>query len=195
MSPSSPVLKLLGLCALVVGLMAIGASAAQAEESGGKWTFINGSGVLSELPDSEPFGIRLDATSVTLLTEILKKKVEFTCTSLEAVEGKLIKGGTVLGKLTFKGCITKIGGATQKACEPNAEGKNPGVIKTNKIKGTLLLHKLTSGVKDKIIIAEPDTGETFFATVQMSELCSIGESVPVGGKFAIVDLKSTRSNT
>jgi hypothetical protein len=178
-------LKLLGLCALVVGLMAFGASAAQAEESGGKWTFINTSGVLGELPNNQNIGGKLETgTDATLLTEILKKKVEFLCTSFTVLEGKLITGGTALGKLLFHGCTTKVGGVTQAACEPFV-GANKGLIETNKIKGTLLLHKLEGGTKDQIIIAEPDEGEKFFAIIRMSELCSIGSEVPVGGKFAI----------
>jgi hypothetical protein len=69
-------LKLLGLCALVVGLTAFGASAAQAEESGGKWLYTDGTNVVG-VPEGEAFGGEFEAsTDGTLLTEILKKKLK-----------------------------------------------------------------------------------------------------------------------
>jgi len=192
MSPRNPALKLLGLCALVAGLMAIGTAAAQAEETGGSWTYIDGSGVLKVLPNNESVGGNFEpSTDGILLTEILKKPVAFLCTSFTINESKLITGGEILFRLTFHGCIVKVGGVTQAACEPNAEGIHPGLIQTRKIVGNLLLHKLSGGAVDRIIIAKPDTGEPNFAVVEMDEECSISSEVPFGGTFALIPSNPT----
>jgi len=167
--------------------MALGAGIAQAEESGGKWTFINGSGELKELPE-ESFGLKLDSASGTLLTKIAGVTVEFTCTGTHVVEiSEYFVGGFSIWKTVHLFCITKLNGATAAACKPNAGGKESGVIKTLKLKGTLLLHKLANGTKDKIFIAEPDTGSNALAHIEMGEECSIGENILIGGKFAVVD--------
>jgi hypothetical protein len=190
-------LKALGLCVLAVGIMAISfASVAHAEESGGSWTFMNGA-KLETLPNNQTIGGEIESgTDGTLLTKIGGNAVEFLCTSFTVNEGLLITGGTAAGKLTFHGCTTKINGTTQAKCEPNAGGVHKGLIETLALKGTLLLHKLTSGTKDKILIVEPATGSNAFAHIELGELCSLGENVLVGGpsattnsKFAIVDCK------
>jgi hypothetical protein len=179
-------LKALGLCALVVGLMAVSAGVAQAESSGGSWTFLNGA-TLEVLPNNQTIGGAFEpSTDGTLLSTIAKKELEFLCTAFTVTEGKLITGGTVLGSLTFSGCTTKIGKVTQASCEPNAKGIHPGVIETLKIKGTLLLHKLTGGTIHKVIIAEPDEGSAFLH-MELGVKCSIGEDVLVGGKLALWD--------
>lgn len=183
-------LKALGLCALVLGLMALSAGAAQAEEPGGSWTYLKAAGKeLATLPNEQTIGGTLEGVSGTMLTKIGGNEVEYTCTSFTMNEGKLITGGTAKGSLTFHGCITKINKVTQPKCEPNAEGIHPGLITTLKMKATLLLHKLGNGTKDKIMIVEPDTGSNAFAHLELGELCSLGENVLFGGKFATIDCK------
>jgi hypothetical protein len=182
-------IKALALCVLVIGLMALSASAAQAEETGGSWTFMNGA-KLETLPNNQTIGGEIESgTDGTYLTHIGGNLVEFLCTSFTVNEGLLITGGTALGKLTFHGCTTKINGATQAKCEPNAGGVHPGLIETLKLKGTLLLHKSSDGTKDKIFIIEPDTGSNALAHLELGELCSLGENILFGGKFAAIDCK------
>src|SRR6188472_2259521 len=183
-------LKALGLCALVVGLMAVSAGVAQAEEPGGAWTFLNVQGKeLLELPNNETIGGRLDCTSGTLLTEIAKTKVGFTCESFKATGAKLIKGGTALGLLVFEKCFTTLNGTKSAACEPKAGGTEKGVIKTLELEGRLLLHKLKEKPTDKVFIVEPDVaaGANSFAHIELSEECSIGENVLIFGPFAFID--------
>jgi hypothetical protein len=62
-----------------------------------------------------------------------------------------------------------------------------GIIETNKIIALMLLHKLTSGIVVKTMVAHPDTGETSFAVVKSTETCSIGEKVPIIGLWAFRD--------
>jgi hypothetical protein len=67
-------LKALGMCALVFGLMGVWASVAQASETGGKWTYINGSGQLKTIEEAgiEPeIGAKVDVT-VVLHSEALE---------------------------------------------------------------------------------------------------------------------------
>src|SRR6188472_959905 len=136
-------LKVLGLSFVaVLGLMAFMAVGAQAEESGGKWTYLNGA-TLETLPNEQGLGGELDSADGTLLTKIAGVTVEFLCTAFTVTEGKLLTGGTALGSLKFSGCTTKLNGATSAPCKPNANGTESGVIKTLKILGTLLLHKLS----------------------------------------------------
>jgi len=169
--------------------MAIGAGIAQAENSGGSWTYINSAGELKILPNEQPINYNLDSATSTLLTKIAGVKVEFICTGIAATEAKLLTGGTALGSLKFSGCSTKLNGATSVPCKPNAEGKESGVIKTLKMVLTLLLHKLPNGSLDKIMIAEGDVGSGPLIHVETSEECSIGETVLFGGKVALIDCR------
>lgn len=185
-------LKALGLCILALGLMAVSsASVAQAEPTS-FWSYINSKGELVKFNHLEPeitgelekllkSPFELHAV---LLTTILKKAVEILCTSFTA-EGKLKLEGKVLGTLTFHGCIIKVGGITQAACEPH-EGASKGLIQTLLIDGLIRLHEL-AGVKDETVEFKPHTGQNAFAHVKTSELCSIGEDILIGGKFSTKD--------
>jgi hypothetical protein len=184
--------KVFGLCALVLGLTAINVNIAQAENTGGSWTYKLG-GVLNTFAGSlhEPtLGGEIDGTHGVLLTKIAGLKVEFLCKKFTVNEGKLQLEGKVLGALTFHECITKINEATQAACEPVAEKVSKGLIKTLKIKGQMLLHKLADGTIHKILVAEPDE-TTAFAHIEMGPECAIGTNVLVFGKFAIQDSEPT----
>ena len=190
-------LKALGLCALVLGMMAVWAGAAQAEESGGKWTYINPTtselktfeGALSE-PGVE--GVIEKETVGILHAKVLGgTSLLYECKEVTVVGGKLKPGGIVLGKLVFHKCETFLAGVLSKNCNPNAGGVHPELIETNLIKGEMLLFKLENGTKDKILVATPDEANNDFAFVESTEACSIGKKVLIGGKFAIQDLEPT----
>src|SRR5882724_8809789 len=104
-------LGLLGLCAVVFGLMAFSTSA-QAT-AGAKWLILTSGGVLKEGSTLHPgIGLEKDSTTIVLHSEILKIKVLFLCTELKAVEAKLLaegsigkEAGVVSGsKVLFSGC-------------------------------------------------------------------------------------------
>jgi hypothetical protein len=186
-------LKVLGMCALVLGMMAVWAGAAQAEETGGKWTYETG-GVLKTFEGAlaEP-GVngKIEVgTKAVLHSKVAGALVLYECTEVKVINGKLKPEGIVLGKLLFHGCITLINGAPAKNCTPKAEGSE-GLIVTNLIKAQMLLHKLASGVKDEILLAEPEDALgnliTTFAVIESTEACAIGIKVPVGGRFALWD--------
>jgi hypothetical protein len=187
-------LKALGLCALVVGVIAISASGAQAEP-GGTW-LLNGAALASGL---EPEVVAtLENEMGALLTEIIGKTVRFLCTAAKLIGVKLQTGGLIKGgDIRFTGCKTFIGKlnaskevieeSESKPCEPftinEKKEKEAGVVLTGKIKGLLALN----AAKETETLVEPETAGGPFATIHMSELCSIGEEVPVFGKLYLKD--------
>jgi hypothetical protein len=188
---------LLSVCILALGLLAF-ASSAQAA----KWsvsgtdakelkTLVNAELGLLVL-DEDPEGKKtlLEVASVGhLLTTVLGKKIDISCTGLTLLgvnlegEGKVTEGS----KAQFTGCVTKIESVEQPACKPKSGGGALGTIITNEVKGVLKLH--TGGVA--IIEFLPKTGETF-VTFELGEKCSIGETLPIRGK---VFIKSTVEGT
>ena len=188
-------LKALGLCALVLGLMAVWTGAAQAEETGGIWTYETG-GVLKTFEGAlnEPtVGGQLEpGIKAVLHTKIVGATVLYECEEVKVIEGKL-KGttGEVLGKLRFHKCVTILNGVASKNCEPKSEG-SAGLINTNKIVALMLLH-LLGGVKDKVMVAHPDEVGQPFATITSTEACAIGEKVPIIGLWAFIDCKNLGS--
>ncbi len=186
-------LKALGLCALVLGLMAFTTSAAQAEP-GATWTIIKASGLLLPIPNGvedllpQAQSTLENSTGSLLFTTKGGTKVEILCTAVELVEGgKLIaEGGLSLGRARFTGCITKLNSVLSKNCEPHT-GASKGVIETLKATGLLVLHELKpSGVKDLLLKLSPDL-LLHFANIELSELCAIGEKVPVEGHLYLKD--------
>jgi hypothetical protein len=180
-------LKALGMCALVLGLMAVWAGAAQAESTGGSWTYINASGELKTfegaLAEPEIAG-EVDVVGVLHAEALEGTKVLYECKKFATAAGSKLKAnGVALGKLVFSECEAFLNGVLEKNCNPK-EGK----VTTNLIKAQMLLHKLAGGTIDKILIAEGETeagGAANFAVIESSALCALGIKVPVGGKFAI----------
>jgi hypothetical protein len=185
---------------MVFGLMAFSATAAQAE-TGAKWLILNSKGEIKTPPTLvPPIGLSAITTGV-LHTEISKTKVLFECTTLSTVNAKLLENGSI-GESTgnvkgsqvkFSGCITKLNGVTTSSCEPNAGGTQKGVIVTQPGHALIVLHVLENGTKDPIVKILPDTGETF-AFIELGELCSIGEKVPVIGEAALKDCSDRIAN-
>ncbi len=180
-------LKALGMCALVLGLMAVWAGAAQAESTGGSWTYKNAAGELKTFEGTlaEPeIGGEVDVTGVLHSEALEGTKVLYECKKFSAAGGSKLKAnGVALGKLTFTECLAFLNGVESIPCKP-VEGK----VTTNLIKAQMLLHKLAGGTIDKILIAEGETeagGAANFATIQSTAGCALGIKVPVGGKIAL----------
>jgi hypothetical protein len=178
-------LALLGLCAMMFSALAFSTTAAQAEV-GAQWLFAKSDGTL--IPFLEATGGSETDVPGVLHTKLAGVSVLFSCTTSSNENLKLKANGTIGtgAKIKLSGCTTQLNGVASKACEPNSGGKEPGVIRSNAGHGLLVLHKLPSGVIDDVFSVLPDVGETF-ATIEMSEECSIGEKVPVIGKGTIKD--------
>jgi hypothetical protein len=186
-------LGLLGLCAVVFGLMAFSTAAAQAEV-GAKWLILNSLGELKE-GSTLHAAVGLESDTVVILhSEILKIKALFECSSLRTENAKLLaegsigeSAGNVKGsRIVFSKCITKLNGVTNTECEPKDAVTGAGTIRTNPGHALLVLHKLESGEIDDLLLVLPDTGETF-ATLELGIGCSIGTKVPVIGHVTLKD--------
>jgi hypothetical protein len=95
-------LKALGLCVLAVGVMAIGfAGVAQAEETGGTWTWSNAgkTGTFGSTLEASPIIALENNTASLLFTTGGGTKVTFLCTGAAFDEGGQLAGG---GEILFR---------------------------------------------------------------------------------------------
>jgi hypothetical protein len=154
-------LKALGICAALLGLMAVTAGSAQAEPTafwsvvspGGTLTKITTEALLPEIQVKEIEELKDEkdpGKHAVLLTTIgaANTPIAILCTGaeLENAAGtgppKLLKEGSLLGKAKFTGCITKLKGATSAPCKPHSKGAAEGTILTELAKGLIKLHTL-----------------------------------------------------
>jgi hypothetical protein len=192
-------LKALGLCALVLGLMAFATSAAHAEK-GSTWVIINAKGELLNIPGATDLLPQLEIKEIENNTATLSwttgagTKVKILCTAANFDEGgKLIaEGGLSLGRILFKGCVTLLNGVISPPCKPKGGGAPVGEILTNKGKGLIVLDLLTGGAVDTLVLIKPDEG-TAFSTLALGEECAIGESITISGELWIKDCKGETS--
>jgi hypothetical protein len=182
-------LGLLGLCAVVLGMMAMSAGSAQASLF--TWLVLHKNGTTLEIGGTEkvPVEGKKDSTHITLLTHLLGSPFSITCTNFELInvnliaEGKLSEGG----KVKFTGCEAYESGTLTNAlgCHVHSAGQPNGTIETKEGKGALLLHETSPGVTELVTKLEPKTG-TGFVTI-LTEECILPESNPVNGKLFIKD--------
>jgi hypothetical protein len=195
-------LGLLGLCAMVLGLMAFSTTGAQAE---GTWLIL-------KKPGEAKTGVELPATlelekdknkegieHYVLHTEILKIKVLFLCSGIKAVNAKIFGEGAIgkgpseekESKVLFAECKTFFNGVEEPKCKPVDTADGAGFIVTNFLHALAELHKLEpSGVKDDIIKALPDVEGEPFVRMVLPVGCVIGTSVPVFGTLALQDCEN-----
>jgi hypothetical protein len=181
-------LGLLGLCAVVLGLMAFGTTAAQAEV-GAKWLFAQkgGSELFAFLEAS--IGAEAETTQV-LHSKIAGVAVLWECKKLATVNTKLTANGSISkGKIKYSECHTFLNGVLSIPCLPIAGGTQPDVIETLDLHGLIVLHELASGVKDDIVKILPVSGEVF-AHIEMGDNCAIGENVLVLGSATLKDCEN-----
>jgi hypothetical protein len=180
-------LKILGLCAVLVGMFAF-SSAAQAEV--GAFWLVNGVKISEALlPTVEA---ETDVAGV-LLTELGGKQIHLKCPTINLVGAHLVEPlGKILGKIDFKGCtfssLKTVGGelVLQKACEPKNEGV-AGLITTNSITGLIKLHKTAGGVVEQALEAVPTEAGGQFANIVLGPECAFGENLKIGGVFFLKD--------
>ena len=180
--------RLIGLFGLVLGVMAFGATAAQAELNA-HWN-INKMELKSPLlPEIQAV---LENNDGILLTKVGLSKVELLCTALKLVGAKLHELGRATGKIHFSGCITKLNGTTSAACVPHSPGAPNGLIETNALKGLIKLHTPATGPKVPALEVLPETGEVYVTLIlgkaapEKNE-CAIGEKFDFKGNAFIRD--------
>ena len=191
-------LGLLGLCAVVLGVMAFSASAAQAESTA-VWLILTEETFKNEKGETEhkvKTGAELPAVvegslennEGSLLSKITGIAVQFKCTAATLVGVKLEKEGKLTegGKVKFTGCKTFLNGAEATECVPHSGSEPAGTLLSNEGKGLLVLHEPSAGVKEGVTRIEPKTGATFI-TLTLGASCPIGNSVPIIGKLFVKD--------
>ena len=180
-------LRAFALCVALAGLMAVGASSAQAE-TGAYW-LVKGVKVTTLLP--ELVG-ELENGHGVALGEIGGVGIHTLCTGIKFATGNhLLAEGGLLGKLLFSGCkLLRLkvlnGGATEvlTSCEPVG-----GDIISELLKGLIRLHKLANESIDTILMLEPSTG-TVLGVHNYGEECAIGEQITYSGKMAFKDCQN-----
>jgi hypothetical protein len=180
-------LGLLGLCAIVVGIMAMSASAAEAS-LGFSWVVLNAGGTALENLKAELVS-EVDSKDLTLLTRIAGLAVAFSCTNFKLVGVNLELGGTLTegGRVRFEGCEAYGKGTLEEPlkCKVHSAGTGTGIIETGQLKGSLLLHELAGGATELLTLIEPKEGTTFVAI--LTEGCALPEANTVNGKLSIKD--------
>jgi hypothetical protein len=180
-------LKAVSLFVMAAAITAAMAGGAQAE-AGAKWLILSG-GVAKtgeELP-AEVVG-SLENNDASLLSKIVGIKTKFLCTAATLVgvklegEGKLTNGS----KLKYTGCKTYLNEELAPECETHSAGQPVGTLELNALKGELVLHEPSAGVKEGVTKAEPKEGETFIS-MELGAACPIGNKVPIIGKLFFKD--------
>jgi hypothetical protein len=105
-------LGVLAVCGLVLGMMAISASGAQA----GMW-MVNKANVGSGVELKVEVGVGIEGPGVTLLSTSGATKVAITCTKARNTVG-VVTLETITGTVNFEGCTTKINEKEEKNCTP-----------------------------------------------------------------------------
>jgi hypothetical protein len=197
-------LRVLGLCAFVLSLMAFATSGVAQAEPGAQWGYIND----NEKPEPKLkfFDSKLEGqlqikeienkTASLLFTTGGGTKVTILCTGASFDEGGQLaaEGAILLGRLHFTGCKTLLNGTLSPPCEPHT-GASKGLILSLKFTGLIILHKLVKdGKLDPVVLLIPDQknakGEPSGAVIELGEECSIGESVEVTGHLDVWDCKN-----
>jgi hypothetical protein len=170
-------LTLLCLGAAVLGILAFGTGAAQAEV-GAKWLIEKPTGeVLDAANLSAALGAEMENNHFLILTAALG--ITFLCQKATLVGFFLEKEGSLTegGKIRFSACTMLVKGELI-ACTVRSPGAPPGVAETSPLKGLIVLHQLLSGVKDKLIRIEPAKG-VLFMNIECDEVVGL----PITGKL------------
>jgi hypothetical protein len=176
-------LGLLGLCAMLFGLMALNVAGANAAV---QWLFAEKGAGTNLVPFLEAeIDLKKDSPVYVLHSEILKLKFLLLCTELSA-DAKLITAGRIAegGKVLFKGCTTDINGSVAPECEPSDKVTGAGTISTLPLHGVLALHE---GEDIVVILPDLNAVEPVFAHIELPAPCPIGTIVLVIGKLALKD--------
>jgi len=198
--------SLLGVLLAAIGLMAVFASAAQAE---GHWLVlktVNGSLVEEPELKAERFEGSLENNTGALLSEIGTTKIDIVCTAGELLDALLNNTGGVQegAKVKFTGCKFFSGGTNgllteQPKCQPKTTGAAAaGEVETKPAHALLKLHPLIlknseTGEKeetvneDTLLILPDNTTTQLAAELELGASCAFGELLPIFGHLAVWD--------
>jgi len=163
--------RLMGLLVLALGLMAFGATAAQAEP-GAYWE-VNGTKILTGSSLLPIINAIKDSEHNTLITHVGTSEVKILCSEIKFIGAKLHELGRATGKIHYQGCTTLLNGTVASRCTPKSPGAEVGLIETNALKGLIKLHESSPEVKKDLVELLPEVGN-IFATLELGSLCAIG---------------------
>jgi hypothetical protein len=181
----------IGLCALVISLMAMLAGSAQAE-TGAKWT-VSGTeagSLKAEVQLKELLKIKTEEAEATaiLLTKIAGAKVWFLTHKTPELIGVKLEGEgklTTGGKVKFTGVTTDLNEKASAVCTPLGTAGNDatlGTLTSKEAKGELVLHEFKNEkseiFKEGVTQIKPVTGNVL-ATFFFGEECSLPAEVPI----------------
>jgi hypothetical protein len=181
-------LGLLGLCAVVVGMMAMSASAAQGATL--SWLILNSTHTTATNLLAKLVGEK-DSEHLVLLTKLLGLMVSITCTNFELINTYIEPVEKIQNnaQVKFTGCTAREGdtlGTAFPNCEVSSAGQPIGTILTEKGHGLLVLHKLTGGGEEVLTELLPDVVGGPFAIILIKN-CVLPESNPVKGALFLKD--------
>jgi len=185
-------LGLLGLCAVVLGMMAMSAGSAQGATTLFSWLILNAAKTVATDLLALLTG-KTDSTHLTLDGEVAGLKIAVTCTNFTLKGVHLVPGGKLneTGKVVFTGCkVYKVAPLTEEyKCTVKTVGAAAGTVETNAGKGELVLHEVKAGVKEVLTKVEPLTGlEGNFATLRFEGAeCVLPELNQVHGTLYLKD--------
>jgi len=185
MTKAFKVSRLFGLLALLAGLMAFSATAAQAEP-GAYWE-VGGTQIKDKtlLPS---INAEKD-TDATLITKSGLSTLELLCTDIAFKNGLLHELGRATGTIHYTGCTTKSGGVEQPNCVPHSPGNPEGLIETRPLEGLLKLHKPAAGGTEDVFELLPVNAEMIFVSVELgSGKCAI-KGANITGTVFLKDCK------
>ncbi len=192
----------LGLCAVLLGVMAFGTTSAQATE-GAHWWILNSTGTVKTDAGSLTASLNLEVDLPPIVhSKIAGIAVLYECTGISLVSAALLANGSVgekagvlkNTKIRLTGCITKLNGAMVASCEPRNAGTEKGVIATKPGHGLIVLYVLKNEKGEEIgrhelIQMLPDEGETL-AVLEFGPECVIGSKIPIIGKLFFKDCEN-----
>jgi hypothetical protein len=193
-----PGLKLLGLCALMTGVMAISTTGVAQGETGACWGYIEH--VSSPLKCfGETIGGPLEARPVVSIENTAgmhpsaatllfgKVNLEITCVWVSIIEGGTLSanGSILLGRLEFGGCFSRKsaekGLELLPTCYPDDPIAGVGRIRTEKGTGLIVLHN-----GEPVVKLSPDSGTTL-AVIKLQKECPVAEEIVVTGHLVLQD--------
>jgi hypothetical protein len=184
-------LVLLGLCAMIVGMMSMSAGAAQGATL--SWLILNAAKTTETELKAEVVGEK-DSEHLSLEGEVSGLKLVITCTNLTLKETSIEPVGKVTGgKVVFTGCAAykkvPLGEPVTK-CTVKTTGAAAGTVETATGKGELQLHEVSATEKEVVTRIEPAVGglEGTLATLRLEGgECEYPEQVVVHGALYLKD--------
>jgi hypothetical protein len=179
-------LGLLGLCATVLSVMAISASAAQAA---GSW-LVGTTEITKTSTLPAELTVEIDTLEPKLLTHLVGLIVTVTCTKV--MSSPIFRhDGEIVDIVVSTGCTVEAKdskGNKSGNCTVKSTGVPTGTIASEDLKGEAVLHELTGGAKDVLAKIESETiGEPLTTIHFEGAECLLPLSTKVTGVLYIKD--------